>query len=82
MLWMTRNKHIIAATVIFVHHASSRPSEETIFLIVLRDRTPKSVPMILPTPPVSIVPPMMEDAMAFISAPLACDGEPEPTCRK
>ena len=23
-----------------------------------------------------------EFAMAFISAPLACDGEPEPTCRK
>ena len=31
---------------------------------------------------VSIVPPMMEDAIAFISAPLAWDGEPEPTCMK
>ena len=68
--------------MIFVHHASSKPREETIFLIVLSDRTPKNVPMMLPTPPVSIVPPMMEAAMAFISAPLACDGEPEPTCRK
>ena len=70
------------ATVILVHQASSSPSEETMFFMVLRLSTPKNVPMMFPTPPVSIVPPTMEDAMAFISAPSACEGEPEPTCIK
>ncbi len=46
------------------------------------NRAQKNVPIILPTPPVSIVPPIIDEAMAFISAPLAWDGEPEPTCRK
>lgn len=30
-LWITRNKHSIAAMVIPVHHASSSPAEDTIF---------------------------------------------------
>ena len=55
------------ATVMFVHHASSRPREETMFLIVASESTPKNVPAMFPTPPVSIVPPMIEEAMAFIS---------------
>ena len=55
------------ATVMFVHHASSRPRDATMFLIVASERTPKKVPAMLPTPPVSMVPPMMEEAMAFIS---------------
>ena len=62
---------LIAATVMFVHHASSSPSEDTMFLIVLSERTPNSVPIMLPEPPVSIVPPIIDEAMAFISAPLA-----------
>ena len=70
------------ATVMLVHHASSSPREETMFLMVLRLSTPKNVPAMFPTPPVSSVPPMMEDAIAFISAPSACEGEPEPTCMK
>ena len=41
------------------------------FWMVLKDNTPKKVPIILPTPPVNIVPPIMEEAMAFISIPLA-----------
>ena len=32
---------------------------------------PKNVPIMLPTPPVRSVPPMMEEAMAFISIPMA-----------
>ncbi len=47
-LWITRNRQIIAATVMFVHHASSSPREETIFFIVLSEMTPNSVPMMLP----------------------------------
>mgnify|MGYP001001649859 FL=1 len=78
-LWITRNRQIIAATVMFVHHASSSPREETIFFIVLSEITPNSVPIMLPEPPESIVPPMMDEAIAFISAPLAWEGEPEPT---
>ena len=48
MLWMTRNRQIIAATVILAHHASEKPAEETMFWMVPRDRTPKNVPMMLP----------------------------------
>ena len=55
------------ATVMFVHQASSSPSEETMFLIVASESTPKNVPAMFPTPPVSIVPPIIEDAIAFIS---------------
>ena len=50
--------------------------------MVLKESTPKSVPMIFPTPPVSMVPPMIEDAMAFISIPMAWEAEPDPTWRK
>jgi len=32
-LCTTRNRQIMAATVMFVHQASSRPKDETIFLI-------------------------------------------------
>ena len=38
-----------------------------------------NVPMMLPTPPVSIVPPMIDEAMAFISIPIAWLAAPEPT---
>ena len=75
----TRNKQSIPAIVIPVHHASSSPADVTMFWIVESESTPKNVPMILPTPPVSIVPPMMDDAMAFISIPLALVAEPLPT---
>ena len=44
--------------------------------------TPKKVPMMLPTPPVSRVPPMMEEAMAFISSPAPLATSPLPTWRK
>ena len=44
-----------------------------------QESTPNRVPMTFPTPPVNIVPPMMEEAMAFISIPLAWDAEPDPT---
>ena len=45
-LWMRRKRQIMAATVMLVHQASSRPREETMFLMVLRERTPKKVPTI------------------------------------
>ena len=77
---MTRNRQIIAATVILAHHASVKPAEETMFWMVPRDRTPKNVPMMLPTPPESIVPPMMDAAMAFISMPSALVTAPEAEC--
>lgn len=81
-LWITRNRHSIAAIVIPVHQASSSPAEDTIFWIVERDRTPNIVPSILPTPPVSIVPPMIEEAMASISMPAALVTAPEPQWRR
>ena len=81
-LWMIRNKQSIAAIVIPVHHASSRPAELTMFWIVESERTPNNVPMMLPTTPESILPPMIDDAMAIISIPVACEGDPDPMCRK
>ena len=72
----------MTATVIPLHQAWSKPALATMFLIVLSESTPKKVPMMLPTPPVSIVPPMMEEAIAFISAPAAWEAEPLPTWRK
>jgi hypothetical protein len=36
--------------------------------MVFKDITPKRVPIILPTPPDNSVPPIMEDAIACISA--------------
>ena len=50
------------------------------FWMVPSDSTPKNVPMMLPTPPESIVPPMMEAAMAFISMPSALVTAPEAEC--
>ena len=70
-LWTTKKMQSIAAIVIPVHHAWSSPADDTIFWIVLSDRTPKKVPIIFPTPPVSSVPPIMEEAIAFISISFA-----------
>ena len=78
-LCIKRNKHSIAAIVIPVHQAWSKPADETMFWIVLSERTPNNVPIIFPTPPVSIVPPMIDEAMAFISIPIAWLAAPEPT---
>ena len=63
----------IPPTVMFVHHASSRPREVTTFLIVESERTPKSVPTILPTPPDSNVPPMIDEAIANVLAEIIKD---------
>ena len=73
---------IALAIVMPVHHAWSRPADETMFWMVPREKTPNNVPMMFPTPPVSIVPPMMEEAMAFISMPMAWLAAPDPTWRK
>ena len=62
------------------HHGSFSPLATTIFLMVVSVMVPKKVPATLPTPPVRSVPPMMEDAMAFISIPAAFVAFPAPVC--
>ena len=73
-------KHSMAPVVMLCHQGSRRPEVVTMDLLVLRVSTPKKVPITLPTPPVSSVPPMMEEAMAFISAAVAFVALPAPVC--
>ena len=56
-----------APLAISCHQLSFRPLRGMIFWMVARIMTPKKVPITLPTPPVSSVPPIMEAAMASIS---------------
>ena len=69
-------KQSIRPVVIFCHQGCVKPDVITIVVIVLSDITPKSVPIKLPTPPVSRVPPIMEEAIASISAPSALEALP------
>ena len=62
------------------HQGWLSPLATTIFLIETRIMVPKKVPMGSPTPPVRRVPPMMEEAMAFISIPAALVAFPAPVC--
>ena len=49
-------------------YGSRKPEATTMLLIVLRLITPNNVPITLPTPPESRVPPMIEEAIACIHA--------------
>ena len=46
IFWITRNRQIMAATVMLFHQGSVRFMEPTICLMVFRDRTPNRVPAI------------------------------------
>ena len=71
-LWSTMKKQSIAARVICGHHGSWLPIAVTISKTVPLANTPKRVPKIFPTPPVSNVPPIIDAAIASISRPVAC----------
>ena len=73
-------KQSMPPVVILCHQGSFKPLDTTIFLMVVRVMVPKKVPMTLPTPPVRRVPPMMEEAIAFISMPAALVALPAPVC--
>ena len=80
MLWSRMKKQSMAPVVMLCHQGSLSPDVVTMDLMVVRVSTPKKVPMTLPTPPVSRVPPIMEDAMAFISDAVALVAFPAPVC--
>ena len=61
----------------FAQELTSLPLVLTRIEIVPLIKVPKKVPNTLPTPPVSSVPPMIEDEMASISNPNACLGLPD-----
>lgn len=74
--WSTIKKQSNAAIVILVHQDDRVPWNVINASIVALIRTPNSVPKTLPTPPVSSVPPMTEEAIASISKPFACSTNP------
>ena len=65
-------KHRSAAVIMLLQLERSFPFVVTSVEIVPLIRTPKSVPITFPTPPVRSVPPITADAIAFISKPSAC----------
>ena len=65
-------KHNKIAVTIFAQELTSLPLDLTNVEIVPLISTPNSVPIILPTPPVSSVPPITAEEMASISKPVAC----------
>ena len=69
---MMMNTQSKAPTTIFVHQADSVPWKLMNVRMTPWIRTPTSAPGMKPTPPVSNVPPMTEDAMASISMPRPC----------
>ena len=73
-------KHNIPPVVMLCHQGLLRALDTIIFLIVVSISVPKSVPITFPTPPVKSVPPMMEEAIAFISMPAAFVALPAPVC--
>ena len=73
-------KHSIAPVVMLCHQGSLKPEVVTIDLIVLSVSTPNNVPATFPTPPVRSVHPIMEEAIAFISAAVALVAFPAPVC--
>ena len=60
------------AVTIFAQELISLPFAFTSAEMVPLINTPKSDPMIFPTPPVRSVPPMTAEEMASISSPVAC----------
>lgn len=72
MLCNTIKKHNRAAVRMFGQALANLPLVWTMLEIVPLIRTPKKEPITLPTPPVSNVPPITEDAIASISKPVAC----------
>ena len=75
-------KHSIRPVVMLCQYGSRKPDAMTMLLIVLSVSTPKSVPITLPTPPESSVPPMMDEAIACISEAVALDTLPAPVCSR
>ena len=71
MLWRTIKKHSRAAVSTLGQEEASLPLNWTMEAMVPLMSTPNRVPITLPTPPVSRVPPMTEEAMASISRPVA-----------
>ena len=72
----TIKKQSNAAIVIRVHHDDNVPWNVMNASIVALINTPNNVPITLPTPPVSNVPPITDDAIASISKPFACSTKP------
>jgi len=68
--------------VIRVHQEDNVPWKVINASMVALIMTPNRVPTTLPTPPVSSVPPITEEAMASISKPLACSTNPPSVFRQ
>ena len=67
---------------ILAHQLESVPWKRIKLSIVALIKTPKKVPTTVPTPPVSIVPPITADEIAPISNPRACSTKPEVVFRQ
>ena len=66
MLCRRMKTHRSKPVVIVCHQGSLKPEASTIDFIVARIITPKKVPITFPTPPVRSVPPIIEEAIAFM----------------
>lgn len=77
MLCKIMKKHKSAAVMMLLQLDKSLPLVVTSVEIVPFISTPKSDPITLPTPPVKRVPPITDEAIAFISKPRACCTEPD-----